>query len=453
MLDITRYKSNKYLLSLTIPVFIELLLNMLIGNVDQFMVMTYSETAYTAIGNVNQLVNFFILAFNVVAMSSTVLIAQYNGAKQTERSKSIYPLAFFVNLIFGLVITAIVLLTYRPLFSWLNYPSNILHEANLYIVIIASCLVFNSLGVTFAAFFRANGLMKEWMYVSLLANLINVVGNALLLFGWFGIPKLGIVGVAISSNFSKIFAFVAIFILYKKKIGFSLSWRELRPFPASQLKKMLGVGIPAAGENMAFSLMTIIIQKFINGFGTAMITARVTCNLLSFVSWIFATAISTTTQVVIGYLKGAGDIEGTNKRFWSSIRLSMLCSFIGSLILYFLCEPIFGLFIKEPEIIAVCKNVMLVDLFLEQGRAINLCAVRSLQAAGDTKFPIIIGIISAWTVAVGFGYLFGVVMGFGIVGVWVGMAIDELTRGAIFCIRWKRGKWKTMSLIGQKSEA
>lgn len=450
MIDTKQYKSNKYLLTLTVPVFIELLLNMLIGNVDQFMIMSYSETAYTAIGNVNQLVNFFILAFNVVAMSSTVLIAQYIGAKQIDRSKSIYPLAFVVNLIFGLLITFIVLVTFTPLFAWLEYPADIIKEAKEYIVIIASCLVFNALGVTFAAFFRANGYMKEWMYVSLLANLLNVIGNALLLFGWFGIPKLGVVGVAISSNVSKIFAFVMIFILYKKKIGYSLSFRVLKPFPKAQFKNMMSVGIPAAGENMAFSLMTIIIQKFINGFGTAMVTARVTANLLSFVAWIFATAISTTTQVIIGYLMGAHDTEGSNKRFWSSIRMSMLFSFLGSLILYFLCEPIFGLFIKEPEIIAVCKKVMLVDMFLEQGRAVNLCAVRSLQAAGDTKFPIILGILSAWTVAVGFGYLFGVVMGFGIVGVWVGMAMDEITRAIIFCIRWKGGKWKSMSLIDQK---
>ena len=447
MIDTTQYKSNKYLLALTFPVFIEVLLNMLIGNVDQFMIMSYSENAYSAIGNVNQLINFFILSFNIVAMSSTVLIAQYIGAKDIERSKKIYSLSVFVNTTFGLFVTAVVLIFYKPIFRWLEYPTAIIDDASTYIVLIGSCLVFNALGITFASFFKANGLMKEWMYISLLANIVNVTGNALLLYGWFGLPKLGIVGVAISSNVSKIFAFLVVYRLYKKKIGHTISIKMLKPFPIHQFKKMLGIGVPSAGESMCFSLMTIVIQKFINGFGQAMVTARVTVNLLSFVSWIFATAISSTTQVVVGYLMGAKDIEGTNKRFWSSLRLSMLCTFIGSLILFFFCEPIFGIFIKDPEVLAVCKNIMFVEIFLEQGRAINLSCVRSLQACGDTKFPIITGIISSWTVAVGLGYLLGVVLNFGIVGVWIGMACDELLRGMIFTMRWKRGKWRKMTLV------
>ena len=212
---------------------------------------------------------------------------------------------------------------------------------------------------------------------------------------------------------------------------------------------MLGIGVPSAGESLSFAFVTIMVQKFINKFGAKVIQARVTVNLLSFISWIFAAAISATTQVIVGYLMGARDIEGTDKRFKSSLRISMLCSFCGSLVLFFACRPICGLFISDPQTLNICQKIMFIEIFLEQGRAVNLCAVRSLQATGDTKFPIIIGIIDAWIVAVGGGYILGVVLDMGILGVWTAMACDEIFRGILFSIRWKRGKWRKLSLVEQ----
>lgn len=449
MVNTNQYKSNKYLIKITIPVFIETLLATLIGSADQLMIKSQSGDAYTAIGNVNQIINVFLMTFNVVAVASTILIAQYIGARNKEKVNQLYSLSFVINIIFGIFVTGLLLLFYNPIFEWLNYPDVIIDEAKTYIVWIGSGLILNSIMVTFSAFLKANGFMKECMYIAILSNVINIGGNALLLFGWFGIPKLGITGVSIASNFSKIVAVVLLATVYKHRIGVKITLKEIRPFPFGQLKKMLGIGIPSAGESFSFAFVTIVLQKFINKFGAKIIQAKVTVNLLSFVSWIFANAISTTSQVIVGYLMGAKDIEGTDKRFKTSRLMSMAFSFAGSLILFFLCEPICGIFIDDAHTLMVCKEIMFVEIFLEQGRAVNLCAVRSLQACGDARYPIILAITVSWIVAVGGGYILGVVFDLGIVGVWIAMAADEIIRGVLLSIRWKYGKWRKISLVGQ----
>lgn len=449
MVNTNQYKSNKYLLKLTLPVFIETLLATLIGSADQLMIKSQSAHGYSAIGNVNQIINVFLMTFNVVAVASTILIAQYIGANNKEKAKQLYTLSFVVNIVFGIFVTALILFFYNPIFQWLNYPDVILREAKTYIIWIGSGLILNSIMVTYSAFLKANGFMKECMYIAVISNIINVGGNALLIFGLLGIPKLGIVGVSIASNASKLVAVILLIIVYKRKVGAKITLKEIRPFPFDQLRKMLGIGVPSAGESLSFAFVTIMVQKFINKFGAKVIQARVTVNLLSFISWIFAAAISATTQVIVGYLMGARDIEGTNKRFQTSRLMSMGFSLGGSLILFFLCRPICGLFISDPHTLDICQQIMFVEIFLEQGRAVNLCAVRSLQACGDAKFPILLAITISWLVAVGGGYVLGVVMNLGIVGVWIAMACDEIIRGILLSLRWRFGKWRKLSLVEQ----
>lgn len=444
--NVLKVKSNKYLLKLTIPVFVELLLGTLIGTADQYMISKKSADAYNAIGNSNQMLNVLILTFNVVAMASTILISQYIGAGDTKKCKHLYSLSVFVNVIFGVAVSLILVFFNAPIFRWLNFTDGIYHQARIYVTIVGGGMFLHALTLTFSAFFKANGLMKESMYVSIVMNIINVFGNALLLYGWFGLPQLGIVGVAIPSVISKLVGLIMLIRLYKKQIKVKLSFKELTPFPFKSLKKMLGIGVPSAGEAMSFNFAMLFIQKIINKLGESVISARNTVAILSFISWIFASAISATTQVIIGYLMGAGKIEDVQKRYYSSLKIAMLCSFIGSVILYSVATPLCSIFISDAVALKLCKQILFIDIFLEQGRAINMTTVRSLQACGDTKFPIMLGMVNTWLVAVLGGFILGGVLNYGVLGVWVAMAADELIRGVIFSVRWKRGKWKTMKL-------
>jgi len=130
------------------------------------------------------------------------------------------------------------------------------------------------------------------------------------------------------------------------------------------------------------------------------------------------------------------------------VRIAVTIAVGMIIILYFSSDYVLGIFTKDPEILALGKQILFVDIFLEIGRSINITMVRALQATGDIKMPVVVGIISMWSTAVGLAYFFGIVMGMGLVGIWIGMAADECVRAVIFVYRWHSGAWKNKKLMG-----
>lgn len=303
------------------------------------------------------------------------------------------------------------------------------------------------MSLTYAAFLRSNAFMVQSMVASLAMNLINIAGNALLISGIGPIPALGVAGVAISTTLSRLIGVLILARMFRRFIGARISLRLLRPFPWDLLKKLLGIGLPSAGESFAYNLSQITILSFINLFGTAVITTKVYASMLAMLSYIFASAITQATQVIIGHLLGARKVEETHRQVMSTLRASMLISFMASLLLFLLARPLFSLFTDSAEVVELGRKIMLVEILLEQGRAVNICFVRCLQTAGDIRFPVTIGILSTWIVAVGLSWVFGIRLGWGIVGIWCAMAIDECLRAVLFILRWRAGGWREKNLV------
>lgn len=435
------------LLRLTWPIFVELFLQMLMGNVDQVMISHYSDTAVAAVGNANQILNFLILTFNVLCTASIILITQYRGAGDKQHAEQVYSVAFFTNLAISAAISLLIFTLNRPIFRLMQVPDDVIGQSSLYIVITGGFIFLQAISLTFAAFLRSNAFMVQSMTASIAINLVNIAGNALLIHGFGPIPPLGVAGVAISTTVSRAIGVFMLYRMFRRYVGGHISLRALRPFPKSLLRKLLGIGLPSAGENFAYSLSQITILSFINLFGTAVITTKVYASMLAMISYIFASAITQATQVVIGHLLGARRVDETHRQVMSTLRVSMLISFIASLSLCLFARPLLSLFTDSAEVLALGQKIMFVELFLEQGRAVNICFVRCLQTAGDIRFPVTIGILSTWIVAVGLSWLFGVVLGFGIVGIWCAMAIDECLRAVLFIFRWRAGGWREKNLV------
>lgn len=441
-------KEKGYVMKLTWPIFIELLLQMLVGNVDQIMVGRYSQMSVGAIGNANQIMNLLIISFSVICMATTILVSLYVGSGDKKRLPQIYTVSLFVNLVFSLIIGLILLAFTSQILTWMQVPEDLMAETQAYLKIIGGFTFLQSIYLTFGAILRSNAFMKETMIISIIVNAVNILGNLVLINGYFGIEAMGVAGAAVSSNISRFFGIIFIYIVFRKKIGAKIRGSHLKPFPVDIFKKLMGIGIPSGGESLSYNLSQIFIQKIVNIFGTAVIATRVYANMFAMLSYMFASAIAQASQIIVGYMMGARDIENTNKRVWATLKIAMLISFIVSLLLYLFCEPIFGLFTNKEEVIVLGKTIMFIEIFLELGRAVNMVLVRALQAAGDIKFPIVMCVIHAWLLGVVLGYVLGVVMGYGLVGVWIAMALDECVRGIIFIVRWKNGAWKTRNLIG-----
>ena len=438
---------NKTIFMMSLPIFVELLLQLLVGNIDQFMISKYSQEAVAAIGNGNQIMNIVIVVLNVMSVSTTILISQYLGAKNKSKGSEVSTAALLISSVFSILITILVILFNKQLFMWLKVPNEILAETSRYTVIIASFVLIQGIYMTINSILRSYALMKEVMYVSILMNMINIIGNAILINGLFGAPRLGIVGAAISTNFSKCIGLIAVTIILIKKVDVKISLKYLKPFPIDTIKKLLFIGLPSGGESLSYNLSQMIILKVVNIFGTSVIATRVYGNMLANVCYVYSLAIGQATQVVIGYLIGAGREDEVENRVWSVSVISLVVSLAVTILIYFNSDAVFGIFSKDPVVLALGKKIIFIEIFLEIGRAINIVMTKCLIAAGDVYYPVLTTLTFSWVVAVGGSYILGVKLGLGLQGVWLAMMMDELIRAVIFAIRFKSCKWKNKSMI------
>lgn len=438
---------NKTIFMMSLPIFVELLLQLLVGNIDQFMISKYSQEAVAAIGNGNQIMNIVIVVLNVMSVSTTILISQYLGAKNKSKGSEVSTASLLISSVFSILITILVILFNKQLFMWLKVPNEILAETSRYTVIIASFVLIQGIYMTINSILRSYALMKEVMYVSILMNMINIIGNAILINGLFKAPRLGIVGAAISTNFSKCIGLIAVTIILIKKVDVKISLKYLKPFPIDTIKKLLFIGLPSGGESLSYNLSQMIILKVVNIFGTSVIATRVYGNMLANVCYVYSLAIGQATQVVIGYLIGAGREDEVENRVWSVSVISLVVSLALTILIYFNSDAVFGIFSKDPVVLALGKKIIFIEIFLEIGRAINIVMTKCLIAAGDVYYPVLTTLTFSWVVAVGGSYILGVKLGLGLQGVWLAMMMDELIRAVIFAIRFKSCKWKNKSMI------
>lgn len=429
------------------PIFVELLLQMLVGNMDQAMVGRVSQTGVGAIGNANQLINLLLISFSVISTATTILVSQFLGSKKQEKVAQTYALSLLVSLVLGVFCSLALIFFGRSLLGWMSVPAQLLEESYLYLAIIGGSMVIQGLYQSFVAIFRSNALMKETMLVSLLLNLVNIAGNALLIGGLGPIPALGVAGAAISSVLSRLLGLIAIACLYRKRIGLKLSRQTLRPFPKNLLGHLLGIGLPSGGESLSYNFAQLCLQTLVNTLGLVAITTRVYANMFANISYLFGLAVSQAAQIMIGHLVGAGQADAAEKCAYSSLRLAMSMSFGVSLLLYLLGEQIFGLFTVDAAVIQLGKTILLIEIFLELGRAINMVMVRGLQATGDIFFPIGLNLITVWLLSVGGAYLLCRRLNWGLTGVWIAMASDECIRGTLLIARFRSGAWRGKRLV------
>ena len=442
-----RITKNTSLFILTWPIFVELFLQMLIGNVDQFMISRYSETAVAAIGNVNQIMNLLTITFSIISMATTIMVSQYLGSNNKEQVSKLYSLAVFCNLAFSVLIGAIILTANGWMFKMMQMPPELYHDAQVYINIVGGFVFLQAVFMTYGAIFRSNGLMKQSMFISMVINIVNVVGNIILLNGLFGLPQMGVTGVALSSVISRLLGVACVMYIFAKKIKIKVSFKYLRPFPKDLFRDLMKIGVPSAGESISYNVAQMWILTTVNRMGTYVVTTRVYANMLAWFSFIYSSALSSATQIVVGHLVGAGQEDDADEVINRTLIPTILITLVVSVGLYLASDFIFGIFTKDPLVLALGKQIMFIEIFLEVGRTVNLLIIRALQAAGDIKFPVTLGICSMWGIAGFLSYVLGIKMNMGLIGVWIAMCLDECVRAVIVYVRWRQGKWRGRSFI------
>lgn len=433
------------LYKLTWPIFIEILLYMLMGNADTLMLSQYSDDAVAAVGVSNQIISVTVVMFGFIATGSAILIAQYLGANNIKDAKEVSIVAIYVNLLFGLLISLILFVFSDSILSAMNLSPELLDYGNDYLGIVGGFLFLQALIMTIGAILRSYGFTKDTMYITIGMNLLNIIGNYLFIFGPFGIPVLGVFGVAISTTTSRAIGLFVLIIIFIRRTNGQFTFNFT--FPKKHLTDILKIGIPSAGEHLSYNTSQMVITYFITQLGKDAITTKVyTQNLMMFI-YLFSAAVGQGTQIIVGYLVGAGKFNDAYHRCLRSLKFAIVVSFGIAVLFSIFSESLFGIFTDNEEIIALGSTLIMLTILLEPGRSFNLVIISSLRASGDVKFPVYMGIISMWGISVTLSYLLGLTFEMGLVGIWIAYIVDEWFRGLIMLRRWKSRIWESKAFV------
>ena len=431
---------------LTIPVFIEMALVMMLGAVDTVMLSRYSDNSVAAVGLDNQLMSLVFLVYQFFSMGAAIICAQYIGAGLRKRLVQVVGVALVVNLMLGLTVSALLYVFAEELLLMMGVRPELMSDASIYLRVTGVLSFFQALSLTFSASLRSAGKVTYPMVVTGIVNVVNIVGNYALIFGRLGCPQLGVEGAAIATAASRAVATVLLGVIHFRKHIPRFPLGYFRPMPWLELRNLLFIGIPAMSENISYNLSQVVVTYFINQISNEALAARTYCaNIIMFV-YLFCLSITQGGDILVGHLVGQRHHQAAYVLGNYFFRWSMVITLTGSAVLAVFGRDIIGAFTGNEEIIAMGVWVFVVDWFLEIGRTSNIFATSTLRATGDAFYPLLIAVIFNWTIAVGLSYLVGIPLGYGLIGMWICFALDENIRGVILMRRWRSGKWRTKGL-------
>lgn len=431
------------MVQIALPLILESFLRATVGMVDILFLSRVSDTVVSAVSISNQFIMFCQIIAMAMAAGATVCINQAIGMKNMAKVNMLATIAITANAVMGLLFGMVFLFLPNVLLGIMTLDDVAINAACLYLRIAGGLMIFQSVEIVLVNLCRSLGRIKAPLVINTIANLVNVVGNYLVIFHPEWIWNIDpVAGVALATVLSRIAALIVAQIITSRS-GLRYSLRFLRPFPKQAFKLVLSIGIPGGINSMAYSLGQIVTTSIISSMSLTLVSTKVyVSNIVQYI-YIIGQAFASASAIMVGYRLGAGNYDDARKVQRIVTTIALLSNAIISLIIIALRLPMLRLFTEDQTIINMAANIFFLDFFVEIGRALNHCLGGALQAAGDVKFLLVVNQGSAWILSVGGTYLFGVVFGLGLYGVWIAFACDELFRGSILWLRWKSGGWLT----------
>ncbi len=436
-----RLFSKKDLRKLIIPLILEQTLAITVGMADTMMISSAGEAAVSGVSLVDMFNNLIISVLAALATGGAVVTSQCIGAGRREEACRSARQLVFTEAAITIGISVLVLLFHRQILGLFfgQIEADVMQNAIIYLII--SVFSFPLLAVydSCAALYRSMGNAQITLKISLLMNVINVVGNAIGVY----VLKLGVAGVAIPSLVSRGVAGVVLFTFLHNPDNLVFLTRGKFKVDATIVKRILFIGIPSGIENGIFQLGRVLVVSIIAAFGTSQIAANGVANSLDSMGCIVGQAMSLAMITVIGRCVGAGE-EGQVRYYTKKLlgETYFYTAVINSNILLLLpwILQIYGLGEETTRLSYIL-------VMIHDGMAIFLWPAsfvlpNMLRACNDVKYTMVVSIFSMITFRIGFSYLFGVHMGWMAVGVWAAMVIDWVFRVLCFVGRYLAGTWR-----------
>ncbi len=441
--------SRDALIRLIVPLIIEQLLLMTVGMADTVMVTTAGEATVSGVSLVDNINTLIIQIFSALSTGGAVVVAQYLGRQETHSAKTAAKQLLYAMTGISVVLMILALIFRQHILSLIfgQVEPAVMDSALVYFLLTAAAYPFMGIYNAGAALFRAMGNSKVSMINSFIINVINILVNAILIFG-FG---MGAAGAGIGTLASRIAAAVIIMVMLRHP-GLTVQVDDIFHFEfnGSMIRRILFIGIPTGMENGMFQAGKLMVLNLITTFGTSAVAANAIANSISGVINVPGSAMGLAIITVIGRCIGAGD----TRQAVHYTKLLVGCSYLSMLImgsaLFFSADFLVTLFNLSPEAMAMASQVLkfcAIANMLFWPMAFTL--PNSLRAAGDAVFTMVVSLTTMFVCRVALSYVFACSwgLGLGMLGVWLAMFCDWIVRAVCFLWRYWRGSWKKIHVI------
>lgn len=439
--------TNKDLKKLIIPLIIEQILVMLVGLADTTMISYVGEAEISGVALVNMVNELVIVVLAAIATGGAVIVSQYIGDKDKKNANKSASQLLTVTVVISLVMMVLCLLFHKIILSLLfgAVDGDVMKAAIKYFLI--SSISFPFLGIynSCAALFRSIGKTKTTMYVSLIMNIINIIGNAIGVF----VLHAGVAGVAVPTLISRAFAgCVMLYLAMKEKNEVSVNIKEIISIQPATIKRILHIAIPNGIENGLFQFGRVLVTSIVALFGTTQIAANGVANSVNFIAIIVVQAINLAIVTVVGQCVGAKEFDQASYYVKKLMKISYIATGCLNVAVFLGLPMILSMYKLSEEAYKLSYFLIIIHNLLAFAlHPTSFVLPNGLRASGDVKFTMYIGIGSMILFRLGSAVLFGIIFDLGVVGVWIAMGVDWLFRSIAFVIRFRTGKWKDFRAI------
>ena len=435
--------------NLLIPVVLEQLLNSIMGTADTMMVSNVGSAAISAVSLVDSINVLVIQAFSALAAGGAIVCAQYIGQRNKEKANESARQVLFIITAISVAVSLICLVFQKPLLRLIfgSVEAEVMRASEIYFFYTALSFPFIAAYDSAASIFRAQDNTRGPMTISMISNVMNIAGNAIMIW----VFHMGVAGAALSTLISRIFCAVVVLIqLRKEREGQEIVVRDyfkIRP-NWSMIKRILGIGIPSGVENSMFQLGKLAIQSTVSTLGTAAIAAQAMTNILENLNGIAAIGVGVGLMTIVGQCLGAGRKDEAVYYIKKLCVIAEIVVLTSCLIVFALTKPVTILGGMEKESADMCFHmVMWITIMKPLVWTMAFVPGYGLRAAGEVKFSMITSCCTMWACRFCLCVFLIRVMGFGPMGVWIGMFADWTVRSIIFTWRFHSRKWLQHKVI------
>ncbi|GGK18737.1 MATE efflux family protein [Caldalkalibacillus thermarum] len=436
---------RRKILQLAGPSLMEMVLLNVVQLINMMMVGRVGPEALAAVGLTTQPVFFALAVFMALNVGTTAVIARSIGAGEYQEANRVAEQAFLLNTVLSVLVVSMMFPLSEQILIFMGAAPEVLAEGVLYAQIIFASLGFFSFSMGLAAVLRGAGDTRTPMKVNVISNILVVVLGFPLIYGYFGFPALGVVGAAIATALSRLVATAAFMtILFSGRGDIHLQWKNLFRVAPATMKRIVHVGLPAAGEQFVLRAGQIIFARIVAYLGTITFAAHQICFTVLGLTFMPGMAFAVAATTLVGQGLGAQKPQLAEQFGWEARKLGMMVSGSVGLCFILFAPYILMLFTADQAVIQEGTNALRIIGAVQVAQSTQFILAGALRGAGDTKYPLYIMMIGVWGFRVILCLVFVFLLEWGLAGAWLAIAVDQIVRSFLIYRRFRGGKWKTL---------